>query len=118
MESKQESIVAAARDLFERNVPWLKFHQAVYGLGGIIASAYPEREQRRTFFETEHGKRCNAMLQSLRQEQGEETANDDAIQVVTVRMPRHLHEKLKEDSRGRNVSLNRWCLKLLSEPSV
>ena len=59
------------------------------------------------------------MLDDLRNRQRERPASREAQRVVTVRMPRSLHESLKAEADDMRVSINTLCisklLKILDE---
>ncbi len=42
-------------------------------------------------------------------------AHDRPLRVVTIRMPRQLHEELKHAAHDRRVSLNQLCVAALTE---
>jgi predicted HicB family RNase H-like nuclease len=58
------------------------------------------------------------MLDDLRRRQ-QEAGERESLRVVTVRMPRSLHETLKSEARQLHVSINSLCIskliKLLDE---
>jgi len=48
-----------------------------------------------------------------------DTENNESLEVVTVRMPKSMHDQLKHEARLNKTSLNRWCLfKLLADAAV
>jgi predicted HicB family RNase H-like nuclease len=59
------------------------------------------------------------MLDDLRNRQRDRPASREAQRVVTVRMPRSLHESLKAEADDMRVSINTLCisklLKILDE---
>ena len=63
--------------------------------------------------------RIREMLDDLRQRQQDQPAPRESQRVVTVRMPRSLHETLKAEAQQMKVSINTLCisklLKLIDE---
>jgi predicted HicB family RNase H-like nuclease len=53
------------------------------------------------------------MLDALRSRESERPSDREAQRVVTVRMPRSLHETLKAEAEQHRVSINTLCISKL-----
>lgn len=113
------AVLEVAQRLFTTGPDWLVFFREVMGLDGIVRQTFPTPESLMHFECSPEYARIREMLDELRQRQQERVPVREAQRVVTVRMPRSLHETLKAEAQEMNVSINRLCisklLKLLDE---
>jgi len=102
------------------NPEWVVFFREILGIDGIVRRSFRTADDMRTFECSPEYARIREMLDDLRQRPAVPTAPDREVQrVVTVRMPRSLHESLKSEAEGMRVSINSLCIsklmKLLDE---
>ena len=113
------AVLEVAQRLFATRPDWLVFFREVMGLDGIVRQTFKTPDSLMHFECSPEYARIREMLDELRQRQQERIPAREAQRVVTVRMPRSLHETLKAEAQEMNVSINRLCisklLKLLDE---
>jgi predicted HicB family RNase H-like nuclease len=89
------------------------------GLEGIVRRTFQQPEALLRFECSPEYARIREMLDVLRQRQQDQPAPRESQRVVTVRMPRSLHETLKAEAQQMKVSINSLCisklLKLIDE---
>jgi hypothetical protein len=77
---------------------------------------YPDPETRAEFERTPAYGELKRMLEEIRQRNGQRSSTEDATRVITVRLPKALHEALKSEAHLRQTSMNQLCItKLLME---
>jgi predicted HicB family RNase H-like nuclease len=112
-------VLEVAQRLFATRPDWLVFFREVMGLDGIVRQTFTTPDSLMHFECSPEYARIREMLEELRERQQERLPVREAQRVVTVRMPRSLHETLKAEAQEMNVSINRLCisklLKLLDE---
>jgi len=113
------AILEVAERLYATSPEWIVFFREVMGLDGIVRRTFATPEALLQFECSPEYARIREMLNDLRKRQQERAQIREAQRVVTVRMPRSLHETLKAEAQEMNVSINRLCisklLKLLDE---
>lgn len=113
------AVLEVAERLYATSPEWIVFFREVMGLDGIVRRTFATPETLLQFECSPEYARIREMLDDLRQRQQERAQVREAQRVVTVRMPRSLHETLKAEAQEMNVSINRLCisklLKLLDE---
>ena len=113
------AVLEVAERLYATSPEWIVFFREVMGLDGIVRRTFATPETLLQFECSTEYARIREMLNDLRQRQQERAQVREAQRVVTVRMPRSLHETLKAEAQEMNVSINRLCisklLKLLDE---
>ena len=114
-----QAVLEVAEQLFATNPEWLVFFREIMGLEGIVRRTFQTSESLMRFECSPEYARIREMLDDLRQRQQDQPAPRESQWVVTVRMPRSLHETLKAEAQQMKVSINTLCisklLKLIDE---
>ena len=111
--NKYQEVFQVANNLYQQNPDWVTFFREVLGIEGVIRKVFPEAiglaefEQSREFDEIQH------MLAKLREQNGAPTTTDEPTRVITVRLPKSLHESLRIEAHERQTSMNKLCISKL-----
>jgi predicted HicB family RNase H-like nuclease len=101
------------------NPEWVVFFREVLGVDGIVRRTFSEADALMRFECSPEYARVREMLDDLRARQNARQAQRESQRVVTVRMPKSLHETLKSEAEQMHVSINSLCIaklmKLLDE---
>ena len=92
---------------------WVVFFREVLGVDGIVRRTFNTPEALVRFECTPHYARIREMLDNLRDRQREKPSERETQRVITVRMPRSLHETLKAEADELRVSINSLCISKL-----
>ena len=112
-DEKQEDVQRIAKDLFSRQPDWITFYREILGLHGAVRQAFHSREELAQFEQTEAYQDIQQMLTKLRG-QGPLTADpEEPTRVITVRLPRSLHETLRVEAHEHHTSMNKLCVSKL-----
>ncbi|NDC55107.1 MAG: toxin-antitoxin system HicB family antitoxin [Planctomycetia bacterium] len=113
------AVLEVAERLHAMRPEWVVFFREVLGVDGIVRRAFGTPEALVRFECSPEYARIREMLDDLRTQQRDRPADRETQRVVTVRMPRSLHESLKAEAEGMRISINTLCisklLKLLDE---
>jgi len=113
------SVLQVAERLHAMGPDWVVFFREVLGVEGIVRRSFPSATALSHFECSPQYARIREMLDDLRNRQRERPTSREAQRVVTVRMPRSLHESLKAEADDMRVSINTLCisklLKILDE---
>ena len=113
------AVLHTAERLHAMDPEWVVFFREVLGVDGIVSRTFGSGDARARFECTPQYARIREMLDDLRSRERERPADREANRVVTVRMPRSLHEALKAEAANRRVSINTLCIaKLLQALDV
>jgi predicted HicB family RNase H-like nuclease len=111
MIEKRQEVLRSANDIYSKNAPWGNFYREVFGVGGIVRTAFPNPDSLAEFEQSEEFQHIQKMLAQLREKEGE--AADDGkepTRVITVRLPKSLHEALRAEAYDRQTSMNKLCI--------
>ena len=108
-----DAVLQVAERLHAMSPEWVVFFREVLGVDGIVRRTFREPEALARFeCSPQHG-RIKELLDDLRARQRDRPAEREAQRVVTVRMPRSLHETLKAEADRHRVSINTLCISKL-----
>jgi len=107
------AVLQVAERLYSMNPEWVVFFREVLGVDGIVRRTFSDAEALKRFECTPHYARIREMLDGLRARQNDRQSQREAQRVVTVRMPKSLHETLKTEAGQMRVSINTLCISKL-----
>lgn len=113
------AVLAVAERLYAMKPEWVVFFREVLGVDGIVRRAFPRPKALTRFECSPEYARIREMLDDLRTQQRDQAASRESQRVITVRMPKSLHESLKAEAGKMRISINTLCisklLKMLDE---
>lgn len=110
---KQEQIQHTATTLYARGPDWVTFYREILGLHGIIRGSFPTRDSLNEFEQTDAYLEIQHMLSKLREQRLEEADPEEPTRVITVRLPKSLHEALRVEAHEYHTSMNKLCISKL-----
>ncbi|MCR9118002.1 MAG: toxin-antitoxin system HicB family antitoxin [bacterium] len=113
IQAKAAEVYRIARELQMHNPSWEVFFRQIVGMGGAIPTAFPTPEAKAAFAETDEYAEIHKMLAVLRTARGEEAERREPTRVITVRLPKSLHESLRAEAHEHQTSMNKLCISKL-----
>lgn len=110
---KQEDVQRIAEDLFLRKPDWITFYREVLGLHGVVRQAFRTREELAEFEQSEIFQEIQQMLTKLRGQGPLAADPEEPTRVITVRLPKSLHEALRVEAHEHHTSMNKLCVSKL-----
>ena len=106
----EEIAFEVAKTLFRQQPDWITFYREIFGTEGAIRKLFPSVAALRAFERSsEHGD-IEAMLATLRGKGKADDNGNEPTRVITVRLPKSLHEALKTEGHERRTSMNQLCI--------
>ena len=102
-----------AADLFHRQPDWITFFREVLGVDGMLRKLFSTPEEMADFEKTEQYIEIQTMLAKLRERTGSQADGREPTRVITVRLPKSLHESLRAEAHDRKTSMNQLCISKL-----
>ncbi len=103
------AVLRVAERLHAMEPDWVVFFSEMLGVDGHVQKMFPRKAALHAFECTPQYARIRELLDDLRSRQAE-APKRQSRRVVTVRMPRSLHETLKGEARRLGVSINQLCV--------
>ena len=113
MDQKPQEVIRVAQTLFHQNPDWVTFFREVLGLGGIVRQMYPSAAALTEFEKTAQYAEIQQMLAKLRVEGPPVPEDKEPTRVITVRLPKSLHEFLQVEAHEKCTSMNQLCISKL-----
>jgi len=110
---KLSGILQAAKALHSQRPDWVTFYREILGLQGAVRRSLSTLEQLTCFEQTEVYGEIQRMLTDLRRGREVTSAIDEPTHVITVRIPKSLHEALRIEAHQHNTSMNKLCISKL-----
>src|SRR5688500_15090152 len=112
-ESRGQFVLRQATDLFQKSPDWVTFFRAVLGVEGIVRKTFPTTEELAAFEQEPECIQIQQMVAKLRERKEDPNVEIEPTRVITVRLPKSLHESLKVEAHDRHTSMNKLCISKL-----
>ena len=112
-ELRPDEILRVAQDAFSKTGNWVTFYREILGSNGIVRQLYPDVEERRKFEATETFAELQEMLAALRSHDPSKSDATEPERMITIRIPKSLHDALKDESEEMTLSINKLCISKL-----
>ena len=99
-----------ANDLFGNAPTWVCFYRELMGGEGLIPQLFPSNEDFGRFLRCDQYYQIQMMLTALRSRDLPENDPNDPQRMITVRLPKSLHEALCDEAIRLGISVNRLCI--------
>jgi len=112
MNEMRQEVLKQAMELFNSAKDWAAFFREVLGRDGIARKAFPDSASYALFEKSEEHQQIQSMVNQLREKNPNFNSDDDKepTRVITVRLPKSLHEALKAEAHDRHTSMNQLCI--------
>ncbi len=101
-----------ATELFSKEPDWVTFYREVLGVEGIVRKLYPSPEAYADFQISAEYCEIQRMLNSIR-ERTKNKSKAEPTRVITVRMPKSIHDTLFVEADQMKTSVNQLCISKL-----
>jgi predicted HicB family RNase H-like nuclease len=114
MSDQRQDVIRAADEIFQQRPSWVTFFREVLGVDGIVRQMYQSPEALTHFEQTDEYQKIQQMLAKLRENDADLPGGPrEPTRVITVRLPKSLHESLKSEAHDRHTSMNKLCISKL-----
>jgi len=110
---KSQEVYEAAYELFSQNPDWVTFFRRILGLHGLIRRTFPTPNALAEFEKTPTYAQIQQLLTVLRKRKPAPVDGDEPTRVITVRLPKSLHEALRVEAYEHCTSMNKLCISKL-----
>lgn len=111
-EERLDLLLRHSTEAYSRNADWVNFFREVLGPDGLVRKLFASPEEMAAFERSEEHAAIQQMLTKLRERSGDST-EEEPTRVITVRLPKSLHESLKAEAHLHQTSMNQLCISKL-----
>ncbi|MEZ6086847.1 MAG: toxin-antitoxin system HicB family antitoxin [Pirellulaceae bacterium] len=113
LQERPAEAMRLAQEAFTQTSNWIEFFRETLGVQGVVRKLFKTMEEMQYFEEShEHGQ-IQEMLTALR---SQDTGKGDTLEpqrMITVRLPKSLHEYLRVQAEEHELSINKLCISKL-----
>ena len=110
---KYQGVLTVAQNLYQQNPDWVTFFREVMGIEGVIRKAFTTPEERAEFEASDEYDEIQKLLTKLRERRGVPEKQTEPTRVITVRIPKSMHESLITEATSKGTSMNKLCISKL-----
>jgi predicted HicB family RNase H-like nuclease len=112
-ESRASRVYRVAHELFRQQPDWVTFFREVLGVEGIVRRMFSNPQELTEFEQTREYQEIQQMVAKLREKTADPVEGREPTRVITVRLPKSLHESLRAEAHERKTSMNKLCISKL-----
>ena len=114
MNEQRQDVCRVADEIFRQRPSWVTFFREVLGVDGIVRQVHASPEALSHFEQTPEYQKIQQMLAKLRENDADLPGGPrEPTRVITVRLPKSLHESLRAEAHDRHTSMNKLCISKL-----
>ncbi len=114
MNEQRQDVFRVADEIYRQRPSWVTFFREVLGVDGIVRQVYTSPENLSHFEQTPEYQKIQQMLAKLRENDSDLPGGPrEPTRVITVRLPKSLHESLRAEAHDRHTSMNKLCISKL-----
>lgn len=106
-------VLQVAENLYRQDPDWVTFFREVVGIDGAVRKAFPSFEELTAFEQSEEFDAIQKMLVKLREKRASADPETEPTRVITVRLPKSMHEYLRTEAHDLRTSMNKLCISKL-----
>lgn len=110
---KYQEVLQVAENLYQQNPDWVTFFREVLGIDGVIRKAFPAYEDLAEFEQSKEYDQIQQCLVKLREKRTVADPETEPTRVITVRLPKSMHEYLRTEAHDLRTSMNKLCISKL-----
>jgi predicted HicB family RNase H-like nuclease len=110
---RRQEIFRVAGEMYRQAPDWVMFFREILGVDGIVRRMFRNADELAAFEKTAEYDEIQLMLAKLREKTVAKTGDNEPTRVITVRLPKSLHESLRTEAHERRTSMNKLCISKL-----
>jgi hypothetical protein len=112
-QEKYQEVLEVAENLYRQNPDWVTFFREVLGVEGAVRKAFPTFDELTAFEQSPQFDKIQKLLVRLREKRSNVDVETEPTRVITVRLPKSMHEYLRTEAHDLRTSMNKLCISKL-----
>jgi len=113
LEQRGQEVLRLAQAAFAQTGAWVVFYREMLGTDGIVRQLYPSSEEMRYFEGSSDFAELQEMVAAMRSQDASKGDATEPERMITIRLPKSLHDSLRIESEEMNLSINKLCISKL-----
>jgi hypothetical protein len=107
---RRKQVVDCATELFGLAPSWVAFFRATMARGGVVSKLFVTPEERKEYWCSSEHHQVLEMLTALRSRDLPECEAGEPSRMITIRIPKCLHEFICDEANEMEMSVNKLCI--------
>ncbi len=116
LEKRGREVLRLAEIAFSQTGSWVVFYREMLGVDGVVRRLFPDAEQLRFFEGQEEFIELQEMVAAMRSQDPGKSTEVEPERMVTIRLPKSVHEVLLAESEDMELSINQLSICKLLQP--
>jgi predicted HicB family RNase H-like nuclease len=112
-QEKYQEVLEVAENLYRQSPDWVTFFREVLGVEGTVRKAFPTFDELTAFEQSPQFDKIQKLLVRLREKRSNVDMETEPTRVITVRLPKSMHEYLRTEAHDLRTSMNKLCISKL-----
>ena len=108
-----QQVLQVAENLYRKEPDWVTFFREVLGIDGAVRQTFPSFDALTAFEQSDEFDLIQKMLVKLREKKSTADSETEPTRVITVRLPKSMHEYLRTEAHDLRTSMNKLCISKL-----
>ena len=113
MQEKYDEVLQVAENLYRQSPDWITFFREVLGIDGLVREAFSSLAELTEFEKSDQFDKIQQCLVKLREKRPVSNPENEPTRVITVRLPKSMHEYLRTEAHDLRTSMNKLCISKL-----
>lgn len=113
IQEKYHQVLEVAERLYQAGPDWVTFFREILGVDGAVRKSFPTQASLAEFEQSEQYDQIQKMLVRLREQRVSVDSESEPTRVITVRIPKSMHEYLRSEAHDLRTSMNKLCISKL-----
>ncbi|MEL6107377.1 MAG: hypothetical protein AAFU85_15160 [Planctomycetota bacterium] len=105
-----------AEEAFAKTGSWVIFFREILGVDGVVRRLFTDPDELARFIEGPEYGTLQEMLAAVRSQDQSKSDSAEPERMITIRIPRSLHDLLRVESEACDLSINKLCISKLLQP--
>lgn len=113
LEQRGREVLRLAQEAFSKTGSWVAFYREMLGVDGVVRRLYPTGDEMRHFEATREWAELQEMVAALRSQDASKGDSVEPERMITIRLPKSLHDALRIEADEMKLSINKLCISKL-----
>jgi predicted HicB family RNase H-like nuclease len=113
LEQRGREALRLAQEAFTKTGSWVVFYREMLGSDGVVRKLFRESSQMRVFESSNEYAELQEMVAAMRSQDGSKGDATEPERMITIRLPKSLHDALRTEADEMNLSINKLCISKL-----
>ena len=112
-EQRGAEALRIAQEAFAKTGSWVVFYREIMGVDGVVRKLFPTSDEMRKFETSNEYCELQEMVAAVRSQDASKGDSAEPERMITIRLPKSLHDSLRVESDEMNLSINKLCISKL-----